>query len=61
VTEFGKKLRAQELLLNQETACSSQCTSSGVPRVSRARGQRQFWRPHPAPSWQRRCKVWVGS
>jgi len=27
---------------------------SGVPRVSRARGQTQFWRPHPHPArpWQ---------
>jgi len=27
-------------------------SSSGVPRVSRAWGQTQFRRSHPAPSWQ---------
>jgi len=34
---------------------------SGVPRVSRARGQSQFDRPHPVCSWQHRCEGWVGS
>ena len=29
---------------------------SGLPRVSRARGQTQFWRPHPARPWQHRCE-----
>ena len=37
------------------------CQRSGVPRVSRARGQTQFWRPHPARSWQHRCEEWVGN
>jgi len=36
-------------------------TTSGVPRISCARGQSQFWRPHPARSWQHRCEEWVGS
>jgi len=31
----------------------------GVPRVSRARGQSHFERPHPACSRQRRCEEWV--
>jgi len=32
---------------------------SGVPRVFCARGQTQFWRPHPSRSWQHRCEEWV--
>ena len=32
---------------------------SGVPRVSRARRQTQFWPPHPLCSWQHRCEEWV--
>jgi len=32
---------------------------SGVPRVSRTRGQSQFERPHPACSRQHRCEDWV--
>jgi len=35
--------------------------TSGVPTVSRARGQCQFGRPHPVCSWQHRCQEWVGS
>jgi len=35
--------------------------TSGVPRVSRARGQSQFGRPYPVCSWQYRCEGWVGS
>jgi len=35
---------------------------SGVPRVSRARGQSQFGRPPPGTArWQDTCKDWVGS
>jgi len=34
---------------------------SGVPRVSRARGQSQFERHHPVCSWQHRCEERVGS
>ena len=30
--------------------------TSDLPRVFRARGQSQFGRPHPARSWQHRCK-----
>jgi len=33
--------------------------ASGVPRVSRVRGQSQFERPHPACSRQHRCEEWV--
>jgi len=42
--------------------CVCMCIiSSGVPRVSRARGQSQFGRPHPARSWQHRCEESAGS
>jgi len=34
---------------------------SGAPRVSRARGKTQFWRPHPARSWQHRWVECVGN
>jgi len=34
----------------------SRYTGNGVPRVSRARGQRQFGRPHPVCSWQHRSE-----
>ena len=34
---------------------------SGVPRVSCARGQRLFGRPHLARSWRHRCEEWVRS
>jgi len=33
----------------------------GVARVSCARGQNQLGRPHPAHSWQHRCKELLGS
>jgi len=35
--------------------------NNGVLRVSRARGQSQFWRPHSDLSWQHRCEEWVGN
>jgi len=34
---------------------------SGVPRVSRAQAQTQFWGPHPARSWQHICEERVGN
>jgi len=35
--------------------------NSSVPRVSRVRGQTQFWSPQPARSWQHSCEECVGN
>jgi len=43
------KLIACSLLVmeSRDLISVSRRVSSGVPRASRARGQSQFWRPHP--------------
>jgi len=46
---------------NTERHSKIQVWGSGVPRASRARGQSQFWRPHPDLPWQLRCEKWVGT
>ena len=38
----------------------AQVTFSGVPKISRAQGQTQFWRPHQACSWQLDVKNELG-
>jgi len=55
------KLATSNTALHSEVRTKPWRSSSGVPRASRARGQSQFWRPHPDLSRQVRCEKRVGS
>jgi len=63
IREAFKVIRGRPLVFSQGSISYPQSwisVTSGAPKVSRAREQSQFGRPHPARLWQHRCEEWLG-